>query len=112
MQERRTEARGRTCLRGQISFGNRSLTYDCRVRNLSPSGARLKFESAVCIPSEFDLAIRPGDRRRARLIWGDSTEAGVMFTAADAAPARLTEAPRREASLETESLHSSLARRG
>ena len=87
-------------MRGQISFSNRSVTFDCMVRNLSLSGAKLKFESVILIPSEFEITIRPGDRRRARLLWGESNEVGVMFVAADGAPARQIEAPRQETSRE------------
>ena len=81
MQERREDARGRTRLRGIINFNNRSITCECVVRNLSRLGARLEFAGPTLVPSEFEITVRPGDHRRARLVWGDSTQAGVMFTA-------------------------------
>ena len=80
MQERRKLNRGRTYLGGRIVFNNRSSTLDCLVRNLSQDGAKIVFADGVAVPAEFDVMIHKRDEsRRARVIWRDATQAGVVF---------------------------------
>lgn len=86
MQERRKVHRGRTYLGSQIAFNNRCSTIDCLVRNLSQDGAKIVFSSPATIPSEFDLTIRQkGHSRRARIVWRQEMEAGVVFLPSNAA---------------------------
>jgi hypothetical protein len=87
MQERRKTIRNRTYFGGVLAFNKRSSTMDCIVRNFSPEGARIAFNTAVTIPDEFDLEIRQKERAfRARLIWRRAEEAGVAFLDGGAQP--------------------------
>jgi hypothetical protein len=80
MLDRRKLHRGRTYLGGRIAFNNRSSTFDCLVRNLSQDGARIVFSDAAILPGEFDFTIhRKGESRRARIVWRDETQAGILF---------------------------------
>jgi hypothetical protein len=87
MQERRKNIRSRTYFGGVLAFNKRSSTMNCIVRNFSPEGARIAFNTAVTIPDEFDLEIRRNERAfRVRTIWRRGDEAGVAFIAEAAQP--------------------------
>jgi hypothetical protein len=110
MQERRKVHRGRTYLAGRIAFNNRCSTLDCLVRNLSQDGAKIIFADGVAVPTEFDVMIpRKGESRRARVIWRDATQAGVLFVPSPADNVVSIEAALRMRSLEAE--HEGLRRR-
>ena len=86
MLDRRTSARARTYLGGQIAFNNRSSTLDCLVRNMSRSGAKIELASTVIVPGKFDITIHHrGDSRRAQIVWRTQTEAGIIFLEAESA---------------------------
>lgn len=61
-------------------FNNRASTYDCLIRNMSQSGARLTFDHIAAIPGEFELMIhQKGESRPVRIVWRHEREAGVVF---------------------------------
>src|ERR1700733_2194392 len=103
MQDRRAEHRGRTYLGSTAAFNNRCSTIDCLVRNMSQNGAKLVFTHPVAIPGEFDLMIpRKGDSRRAKIIWRQEFEAGVVFLDANKGTVVSIETARRMRKLEAE----------
>ena len=55
MLKERQSARSPSLLRATIRFYNRNLTFDCIVRNISPTGARLEVDAAYVLPHEFEL---------------------------------------------------------
>lgn len=81
MEDRRKIQRHRTLKAGIINF-NRAGGVDCRVRNLSPSGACLEVASQVGIPNEFVLVVGT-DHMKApcHVIWRTATRLGVAFNA-------------------------------
>ncbi len=81
MEDRRKIQRHRTLKAGIINF-NRAGGVDCRVRNLSPSGACLEVASQVGIPDEFVLVVGT-DHMKApcHVIWRTATRLGVAFNA-------------------------------
>lgn len=80
MEDRRNVHRGRTYLGGQIAFNQRMSTFDCLVRNMSQNGAKICFQSTVGVPGEFDITIQQkGESRRAKIIWRNEVEAGIVF---------------------------------
>ena len=81
MEDRRSVQRHRTLKAGTISF-NRAGGVDCRVRNLSPSGACLEVASQIGIPDEFVLVVET-DHMKApcHVIWRTATRLGVAFNA-------------------------------
>jgi hypothetical protein len=103
MEERRKVHRGRTYLAGRIAFNYRSSSLDCLVRSLSQDGATIVFSEAVGVPAEFDVMIpRKGESRRARVVWRDATQAGVLFLPAAADNVVSIEAALRAHKLEAE----------
>ncbi len=77
--ERRKLGRHRTLKAGTITF-NRAGGIDCRVRNLSPTGACLEVASQVGIPDDFVLVIESEHLRRpCKVVWRKSTRLGVAF---------------------------------
>ena len=78
--ERRREARTRTVLGARAVYNERFSTMDCRVRDISPSGARLRFGGPPIVPRWFELLlIEKGERRRVERLWTDGRDVGVAF---------------------------------
>jgi hypothetical protein len=103
MEERRNSQRGRTFLGAQIVFNNRCSSVDCLVRNLSGDGAKLAFADGAAIPAEFEITIqRTAETRRARSVWRNETEAGILFLGSAAGKFVSLEAARRIKKLEVE----------
>ena len=80
MLKERQSARSRSLLKATVRFYNRNLTFDCIVRNISPTGARLDVDAAYVLPNEFELDI---PQRSAvypcELMWRHESAAGVRF---------------------------------
>lgn len=88
MSEHRRETRQRVFLKGRIVFNNGSSSFDCLVRDMSSSGARLVMSDAATLPEAFDLYIPQKDRTyRATLRWRRTDGIGVIFEDPARAPA-------------------------
>ena len=92
MSEHRRETRQRVFLKGRVVFNNGSSSFDCLVRDMSATGARLVMSDATTLPDAFDLYIPQKDRTyRATLRWRREDGIGVTFEApANAAAAKAT----------------------
>jgi hypothetical protein len=91
--ERRKITRHRTLKAGSINF-NKDGSIDCRVRNLSDSGALLEVASQVGIPDDFVLVIEIDHfEQPCHVIWRTLKRLGVVFTDADAAEVLAHPAP-------------------
>ncbi|MCJ2132932.1 PilZ domain-containing protein [Methylobacterium sp. J-026] len=101
MSEHRRETRQRVFLKGRIVFNNGSSSFDCLVRDMSSSGARLIMSDATTLPEAFDLYIPQKDRTfRATLRWRREDGIGVTFEEpARAAPTKASEIAATEASV-------------
>jgi PilZ domain len=81
MEERRKVQRGRTLKAGSIVF-NSAAGIDCRVRNMSASGACLEVTSQVGVPNDFVLVVGYDRFKQAcHVIWRSDTRLGVEFRA-------------------------------
>jgi hypothetical protein len=79
--ERRKTSRHRTLKAGSITF-NKDSGFDCRVRNLSQTGALLEVASQIGIPDTFVLVIAADHLRKpCHVIWRTATRLGVTFDA-------------------------------
>ncbi len=87
-EDRRKEMRHRVFKGGKLTFNRGYGALECVVRNLSASGARLRFGETSGVPARFDLQIagEPGIRS-AQVRWRSLTDAGIEFDAAGDAPA-------------------------
>jgi PilZ domain len=79
--ERRTSARQRRLNGAKIIFNNNSSVFDCVVRDLSDTGARLRVASPIGIPDSFDLRIdRNGACYPSKVVWRSADYIGVIFS--------------------------------
>lgn len=78
-QDRRTEPRTRALKAGRAVVAGGYSTFDCVVRNLSPAGAKVQFESTVDIPADFRLRFEDGTIHDCHVRWRTHRELGVEF---------------------------------
>ncbi|MCG6204561.1 PilZ domain-containing protein [Rhodopseudomonas sp. HC1] len=78
MTERRSVPRQRVYKRGTVAFN--SAGFECTVRNLSASGARIDLEGPVGLPEHFMLVIESDKvMHRCRPVWSSAQRVGVAF---------------------------------
>ncbi len=77
---RRVAVRHKTLKQAKVVLRDWS-TFDCVLRNLSDSGARLEFSDPVNLPDTFDLLV-VSERVLwpCRRVWGIGTIVGILFT--------------------------------
>ncbi|MGH6930873.1 MAG: PilZ domain-containing protein [Dongiaceae bacterium] len=73
-QDRRIVIKG-----AKIVFNNGRGVMVCRVRDLSPGGARLEFPPRQTLPQTFELHVTGNPVRRCQLQWAKNNIAGVRF---------------------------------
>lgn len=92
MEHNRTSARRRTLKGGRVILSDWS-GIDCRVRDLSETGARLEFDGPTQLPNECRLLLIETNRMfPVEVAWQRAQSAGVHFTGPG------TEAPPRKGS--------------
>ena len=80
MDNRRKDPRLRRLKTATAVFNNGNSSLDCTMRDLSPGGARLKFESTFGLPERFVLVIKAdSSRHNCHVAWHTSNEVGVTF---------------------------------
>jgi uncharacterized protein YceH (UPF0502 family) len=88
MSERRSSARQKSFLKGQIMFNNRRSVVECLIRDISADGARLILSQTGIVPDVIELYIpQKEETLRARVQRRADSEIGVAFLADTAAPA-------------------------
>ncbi len=80
MRDRRSSTRQKSFLQGRIYYNNRRSSVDCLVRDISDTGAKLVFSSAVTIPDVVEIYLSNKEEvRRARVQWRRGDEVGIDF---------------------------------
>lgn len=80
MRDRRSSTRQKSFLQGRIYYNNRRSSVDCLVRDISDTGAKLVFSSALTIPDVVEIYFSNKEEvRRARVQWRRGDEVGVDF---------------------------------
>jgi hypothetical protein len=79
--EPRSAPRRRTLKGGRIVVNDGFSTFDCTVRNMSETGAKLVISSVLGVPERFTLAMDDGRSFSCEVAWRTETEIGVRFTA-------------------------------
>jgi hypothetical protein len=65
---------------GQVIIVSTGTAVDCAIRNISATGALIRFEEPVELPEQVELVIVSHDIHvRANVAWQSGTEAGVEF---------------------------------
>jgi len=77
--DKRKTRRRRVLLGARISFRGLGTSTECRVRDLSDTGACLVIASPVGIPNIFDLVLADGAVRRCKVEWRKAEKIGVSF---------------------------------
>ena len=73
-QDRRTILKGATAV-----FNGGKGVLVCRVRDLSPGGARLEFPPRQTVPEKFELHVAGSQVRQCELRWQRNNIVGVRF---------------------------------
>ena len=81
MEDRRAEHRQKVLKVGKVIFNGQNCLYDCRIRDLTAAGARLRIEHSWQVPERFGFVdtSRGQGRRPARVVWRGDTELGITF---------------------------------
>lgn len=81
MEERRKEPRQRVLKVGKVVFGAQDCLYDCRIRDMTARGARLRIEHAWQVPETFTFVNTSAASAKcvARVVWRGQSEVGIAF---------------------------------
>ncbi len=80
MRKERHSLRSKSFLKATVRSYNRNATFDCVVRNISLSGAKLELDQTLVLPQEFELDVpQRGALFRCELKWRKEGGAGVRF---------------------------------
>ncbi len=80
LAERRPRPRKRVLLTGIVAYGEGAFSFDCTIRNLSESGARITVGAIMQLPVNFYLInVRDRVAYDARAAWNKGGEVGVIF---------------------------------
>lgn len=82
-EEQRATIRHRVLKGGHVVVNGGFSTFDCTIRNLSDSGARLRVASVIGIPDHFQLMLDDGQSFECQVAWRQETELGVQFRPAE-----------------------------
>ncbi|HJT42809.1 MAG TPA: PilZ domain-containing protein [Rhizomicrobium sp.] len=78
--ERRPARRKRVLLTGIVAYSDGARSFDCTIRNVSQTGARIVMGKNQQFPTDFYLInIRDRVAYDAKVIWNDGSEVGVTF---------------------------------
>jgi PilZ domain len=82
LADRRPEPRKRVLLGGIVVSDDGNFTFNCKIRDVSPRGARIAVPEGQNLPPEFYLIfVREHMAYRAHPVWRRGDEAGLVFTA-------------------------------
>ena len=80
IEDKRKSERQRVFLRGFIRTAQDDSGIDCIVRDISETGAKLRFKSKPSIGGSFELHMpTKGQVLPSKLVWHDNCEVGVSF---------------------------------
>ena len=78
--DKRKSRRRRQFLRGFVRLPQDNTTIDCLVRDISETGAKLRFRCTTPMPEFFELHIpSTGQIAKSKLIWNNKCEVGISF---------------------------------
>lgn len=77
--DRRLDDRHALLKSAQIIYNKGKSAIDCRILDISETGARLEFPSAQLLPHTFDLHVQGMPVRLCMLRWAKGNQIGVWF---------------------------------
>lgn len=78
--ERRRNVRLPALMRGKIVYPGNNLTADCTIRDVSPTGARVRVNPEAITAAPFLIVVKDSVVHQARTAWRTSTHAGLSFS--------------------------------
>jgi hypothetical protein len=86
MQDRRTNPRHKTFIKGRIFFNNGLSSMDCIIRDMTDSGSRLEVSETVALPDAFELYLPNKDETfHAKVAWRKGNSLGISLNSEHAA---------------------------
>jgi hypothetical protein len=80
LTERRPKPRKRVLFGGRVSYLDGTQHFDCSIRDLSETGARITLKPGLPIPSKVYLIdTRNRTAHEAKVVWNNGREAGLEF---------------------------------
>ena len=80
-EEKRRATRQKAYTAAHVHFNKANSSYEALVRNMSATGARLKFGEMIALPKEFEVQVGKGNSyHTAHVAWQCGLEIGVAFT--------------------------------
>jgi hypothetical protein len=77
--QRRHATRQKTLIGAQVVFNDLMSTFNCTIRDLSDTGARIKLNAPVQIPQAFILRFGDGRVRQCKVRRRNALELGIEF---------------------------------
>ncbi len=78
--ERRPKSRKRVLFSAIVTYAGGNFSFECNIRNLSETGARIDVGKHTQFPSDFYLInIRDRVAYDAKVVWQDANNIGVTF---------------------------------
>ena len=78
--EKRGAIRQKSFTAAHLQFNRGNSTYEALVRNVSQTGARLRFGDVVDLPAEFEIRVgKDCSYHKARVAWRHGFDIGVAF---------------------------------
>lgn len=79
-EERRAMVRRRVLLKGKLASADAALSWDCVIRNLSPSGVQLALDAGEILPTPvYFINTRDGSAHEAHVAWVSGDRLGLAF---------------------------------
>ena len=79
-REQRGEPRHKVNKKGLIVYVGDELGVECEIRDLSATGAKLRLDNDITVPSCFDLIILPENiTKKVQVCWRDDRDLGIQF---------------------------------
>ena len=80
-EDKRVQKRKRVLKDGRVLLSGSRVTYDCAIRDVSDTGARIRLQiDSIMLPNEFELVfVADSIAYPAVLKWRRGQEAGVAF---------------------------------
>lgn len=80
LAEKRAKPRKKVLLAGVVVYGDGHYAFNCRVRDLTTTSARISLAAGERIPEEFYfINMKERTAHRARLVWRKNDEAGITL---------------------------------
>ena len=79
VNDHRRSPRRRVLKLAKIVYNGGHSVLDARLQDISETGARIRLDSPVMLPDDFDLHLADGRKLRVEVVWRNAALLGVRF---------------------------------